>query len=183
MKKIVMSVAFATLFGLLANAQRNQDGVYLSQSDFENNKLSYATNSGSKVRFNEFLDKPFITVNKSGKKEKLFKDEIFAYQHNGNVTRTWNFAPYIFLEKGVIWIYSREEYVSKGKGIRREKKYYYSVSGKDEILPLVGSSDRPGTRRMNRGGVRKGRKSRRKELSSPGARMTGRASRDRKSVV
>ncbi len=44
MKKTLMSVAFSGLFGLFANAQHNQDGVYVSQNSFENNKLSYASN-------------------------------------------------------------------------------------------------------------------------------------------
>ena len=43
----------------------------------------------------------------------------------------------IFLEKGVIWIYYKEQTVQLGKGVKRERKYYYSVSGKDKIMPLT----------------------------------------------
>lgn len=140
MKKTLISVALAGLFGLFVNAQRNQEGVYLNQSDFEKNRLSYVSNPGTekiKIHFNEFLDKPFITVNQNGEKSTFFKDEIFAYRHNGNVVRTWNIISYNFLERGDIWIYSKDENVSLGKGIKRERKYYYSVTGKGEILALT----------------------------------------------
>lgn len=75
-----MSFAFAAFFGMLANAQQNQSGVYLSQNDFENNKLSYASNTASgtnKIRFNEFFDKPFITVRHDGKKGATIQGRIF----------------------------------------------------------------------------------------------------------
>ncbi|MGZ8558340.1 MAG: hypothetical protein ACXWWC_08410 [Chitinophagaceae bacterium] len=140
MKKTIMSFAFAAFFGMLANAQQDQSGVYLSQDDFENNKLTYGDNGESetnKIRFNEFFDKPFITVNQNGKKEQLFKDDIFAYKNKGKIVRTWNFTSYNFLEKGTIWIYYKDFNVSRGKGIRRERKYFYSTSGSSEIIPLT----------------------------------------------
>ena len=140
MKKILMSFAFAAFFGMFANAQNNSSGVYLSQDDFENNKLSYASNTApetNKIRFNEFFDKPFITVNQEGKKEQIFKDEVFAYKNKGNIVRTSNFTSYNFAGKGVIWIYYKDLNVSKGKGIRRERKYFYSTSGNSEIIPLT----------------------------------------------
>ena len=140
MKKTFISLAFVAFFGMLANAQQNQSGVYLSQSDFENNKLSYASNAASgtnKIRFNEFFDRPFITVNHNGKKEQLFKDDIFAYKNKDNVVRTWNFTSYNFAEKGAIWIYFKDINVSKGKGVKKERKYFYSTSGNGEIIPLT----------------------------------------------
>ena len=140
MKKTFMSLSFATFFGMLANAQQNQSGVYLSQSDFENNKLSFASNAASeanKIRFNEFFEKPFITVNHNGNKEQLFKDDIFAYKNKDNIVRTWNFISYNFSEKGAIWVYYKDLSVSSGKGIQRERKYFYSTSGIGEIIPLT----------------------------------------------
>jgi hypothetical protein len=140
MKKIFISLSFAAFFGMLANAQNNLSGVYLSQGDFENNKLTYASNAASgtnKIRFNEFFEKPFITVNHNGKKEQLFKDDIFAYKNKGNIVRTWNFTTYNFVEKGPIWIYYKDFNVSQGKGVRKEKKYFYSNSGSSEIIPMT----------------------------------------------
>lgn len=137
MKKIFMSLALVAFFGMLANAQQNKSGVYLSQNDFENNRLTYASNAVNKIRFNEFFEKPFITVNHKGKKEQLFKDDIFAYKNKGNIVRTWNFTTYNFVEKGPVWIYYKDVNVSQGKGIRKERKYFYSTSGSGEIIPLT----------------------------------------------
>ncbi len=140
MKKFFMPLAFAAFFGMFANAQNSSGGVYLSQDDFENNKLSYASNGKSetnKIHFNEFFDKPFINVNHNGEKTKLFKDDIFAYKNKSNIVRTWNFTSYNFAEKGTIWIYFKDLNVSKGKGNKRERKYFYSTSGAGEIIPLT----------------------------------------------
>ncbi|OQP60208.1 hypothetical protein A3860_34595 [Niastella vici] len=140
MKKIFVAIVFVAFSGTYANAQRVQSGIYLTERDFENNMLSYAGNTRAeinKIHFNEFFEKPFITVKHNGEKKQLFKDDIFAYQNKGTIVRTWNFVPYTFIERGVIWIYSKDQNVSQGKGIRREKKYFYSVSGKDEIIPLT----------------------------------------------
>jgi len=52
------------------------------------------------------------------------------------VVRTWNFIPYNFVERGPVWIYNKEVYV-EGKGIRKERKYFFSTYGKGEILPLT----------------------------------------------
>lgn len=140
MKKFFISLVFAGLLTASANAQSKTSGVYLSLADFENNKLSYASNAiaeTNKIRFNEFIEKPFITVNHNGEKEILFKDDIFAYQNKGKIVRTSNFTPYTYVEKGPLWVYFKDMNISQSKGIKRERKYYYSVSGQSEIMPLT----------------------------------------------
>ncbi|MBN8718666.1 MAG: hypothetical protein J0H85_04420 [Sediminibacterium magnilacihabitans] len=140
MKKILMSLAIAGLFGATANAQNNVSGVYLNLADFENGKLSYASNSpsgSSKIQFNEFFEKPFITVKHDGEKTQLFKDEIFAYQNKGTVVRTSNFTNYTFVEKGPVWVFYKDITIVNGKERRRERKYFYSTSGDGAILPLT----------------------------------------------
>jgi hypothetical protein len=125
------------VFVIVVNAQ---SGVYLTFDDFENNRLAYATDAladKNKIRFNEFIAKPFIIVKHNGEKVHVFKDEIYAYKNKGNIVRTWNFTPYHFLEKGPIWLYYRDVYTSQPKGIQRVRKYFYSTHGKGEIMPLT----------------------------------------------
>lgn len=139
MKQILISLA-VVVTAMMANAQSEGNGVYLTQTDFENKKLSYSTNDRSavnKIRFNEILGKPYLTIRHNGEKIILFKDDIFAYKKKGNIVRTSEFVSYNFLEKGVIWIYFKDMNVAQGKGMKREKKYYYSVSGKGRIIPLT----------------------------------------------
>ena len=140
MKRIFMSLVTAGLLQAAANAQINASGVYLSQSDFENNKLTYASNATSetnKIHFNEFFEKPFITVKHNGQSEQIFKDDIFAYKNKDNIVRTWNFVSYNFVEKGSIWVYYKDLNISQGKERRRERKYFYSTSGNGEIISLT----------------------------------------------
>jgi hypothetical protein len=140
MKKNIIAIGLAIFSGVFAYAQSNISGVFLTQMDFENNKLSYTTNdpnAENKFRFHELFGRPFITIKHNGEKIQLFKDDIFAYQKKGRIVRTCNFVSYNFVEKGMIWIYLRDMNVPLGKGIKRERKYYYSVSGKEKIIPLT----------------------------------------------
>lgn len=140
MTKILISILFSCSCITGATAQKRASGIYLTQSDFEHRRLSYSTNrddENNKIRFHEFFQKPYITVKHNGEKTVVFKDDIFAYQKNGKVYKSRDFVSYNFLEKGVIWIYYKEQTVQLGKGVKRERKYYYSVSGKDKIMPLT----------------------------------------------
>lgn len=140
MTKILISILFSCSCITGATAQKRASGIYLTQSDFEHRRLSYSTNrddESNKIRFHEFFQKPYITVKHNGEKTVVFKDDIFAYQKNGKVYKSRDFVSYNFLEKGVIWIYYKEQTVQLGKGVKRERKYYYSVSGKDKIMPLT----------------------------------------------
>jgi len=130
MRRIFMALSFIVP-ALMGNAQ---SGVYLTYDDFENNRLTYEDN---KIRFNEFIAKPYIMVKHKGEKVHVFKDEIYAYKNKRNIVRTWNFTPYYFLEKGPVWIYYRDEYTSQPKGTQRVRKYFYSTYGKGEIIPLT----------------------------------------------
>src|SRR5687767_653513 len=115
MRTIFMAMSLVIVTVMAVNAQ---SGVYLSLNDFENNRLSYATNAESaenKIRFNEFLHKPYIIVKHNGEKIHIFKDEIYAYKNKNNIVRTWNFTPYYFLEKGHVWIYYKDIYASQPK--------------------------------------------------------------------
>ena len=140
MKKYLIVLACAMAWNVFGYSQEQASGIYLTQLDFENRKLSYSTADESetnKIRFNEFIEKPFINIKHNGEKIILFKDDIYAYQTKGKIVRTHNFESYNFLESGVIWIYYKDLTIPLGKGIKRERKYFYSVSGKDKVLPLT----------------------------------------------
>lgn len=140
MKRILIVVSSTLLFIISGMTQTYTSGLYLTQLDFETGRLSYSTKSATemnKIRFNEFLDKPFITIKQDGKKIIFFKDDIFAYKNKRNIVRTRHLVSHNFIERGVIWIYYKDLTVQLGKGVRRERKYFYSVSSKDEIIPLT----------------------------------------------
>lgn len=136
MKKIFSIVAVIAITAVAATAQNNYKAVYLSYNQFVVDKPEFVENEDVKIKLNELFDRPFITVNRNGQKSKLFKDEVFAYKSSkGDVIRLWNIVPYHLLEEGTIWIYYRD-ILASGKGIQKEKKYYYSAGGNDKIIPL-----------------------------------------------
>jgi hypothetical protein len=141
--KSVIAIAFGVIIGLSASAQKRESGIYLTQFDFENQKLTYSTASlteSNRIQFNELLGKPFINIKNDGKKIILFKDDVFAYKNKNQIVRTHHFVSYNFAENGVIWIYFKDLNISLGKGIKKERKYFYSVGGKGEIIPLTVSN-------------------------------------------
>lgn len=67
------------------NAQNS--GVYISADDFKNGTLTYGIDCAKekhKIKLNEFLNKPYITVIHDGKSHKLQKNEIFGYRDCGD---------------------------------------------------------------------------------------------------
>ena len=140
MKKYLIVFLCAIAYSAFGYSQQQASGIYLTQVDFEKRRLSYSTadeNETNKIRFNEFIEKPFINIKHNGEKIVLFKDDIYAYQKKGKIVRSHNFESYNFLESGVIWIYYKDLTIPLGKGIKRERKYFYSVSGKDKVMPLT----------------------------------------------
>jgi hypothetical protein len=140
MKKNLIALTCIMAWGIFGYSQERTSGIYLTQEDFENRKLSYSNtddNQDNKIRFNEFIEKPFINIRHKGEKIIVFKDDIYAYQKKGNIVRTHNFKTYNFIERGIIWIYYKDVTIPLGKGIKRERQYFYSVSGRDNIMPLT----------------------------------------------
>lgn len=138
MKKIFFSIAVTAIAVVAANAQNNLGGIYLNYNQLENNKPAYINDRNTKIRLNEFLGDYHITVIENGEKQKLLKSDVYAYQApKGVVMLCWNDGQYLLPEKGIIWIYSRDMTIFPGKETRREKRHFYSVSGRDEILRLT----------------------------------------------
>jgi len=135
----MLFAAIVLLVSATGFAQDRDKGIYLTEKDFEQSKLSYSGSEGIgrfRIKFNEFFRKPYITVSGNGEKKYIFKDEIFAYRNKKEVVRVWEEEPYVFVEKGPIWIYYRDFNFTKGKGYNSERRYFYSVSGTAGIYPL-----------------------------------------------
>ncbi len=98
MRTIFMALSFMVTGMQTLHAQK---AVFIKHShDFENKLgLTYATNDGSdenKIRFNEFIAKPYLIVKHNGEKIHVFKDEIHAYKNKGNIARTGTLHSIIF---------------------------------------------------------------------------------------
>lgn len=139
--KLNIAVAFAfILSGLTVSAQKS--GVYKSYADYANGKLEVSIDCGTekgKIKSNDFFCKDYLTVIKEGKKYDLKKEEIYAYQLcDGKFFRFLNKTHIPLEEKGIIWIYSKDNFetVSPKVGTKRVKQYYFSRGGDGEIKYL-----------------------------------------------
>ena len=114
-----------------------QNGIYLTASDFINNKLSYEKDD--KIRLNNSAwEMPYITVFENGNKLKIRKNEIFGYSdRNNNVYRFYKNAAYQIAEAGNIIIYMQVEKIAQSKGFMVKKNYYFSTAAGSEIIALT----------------------------------------------
>lgn len=151
MRNILFSLA--SLLVAIAAIAQEQKGVYLTEADFLQNKLSFTksqTEGKYKIIFNEYFQKPYITIKQDRKKTYLFKDEIFGYRNNKQVIRVWDQVPYTLVQRGPVWIYYRDLNFTNGKGYNTERKYFYSLNGSSSIMPLSRESVR---RALNNGQI------------------------------
>jgi hypothetical protein len=122
-------------------AQNKQSGVYLTYSDYNNNKLTYSINCKTEkhiIRLNEFLNQSFITVKHKEQKIKLQKDSIYGILNcDEPLVRFQNKEHFYLAEKEAIWIFYKEENVPEGKGFKVQKHYYFSKTGDGVLSELT----------------------------------------------
>lgn len=80
MKNQLIKIFVLMLFALHTIAQ-DKSGVYITYSDYVNQKLSYEIDCKTEkhvIKLHDFLNQSFITVNHKGEKIKLQKDSIYG---------------------------------------------------------------------------------------------------------
>ncbi|HKR05356.1 MAG TPA: hypothetical protein VJY62_12045 [Bacteroidia bacterium] len=135
-----MKTILFILLSLNVMAQNENSGVYLTFNDYVNNKLSYEINCKTekhKIRMNEFLNKSYITVIHNGLKHQLDKDSIYGFiSCDEPLIRFQNKDHYYLTEKGLVWIFYRNESKTNGKIITVVKKYYFAAKGDGKMQDL-----------------------------------------------
>ena len=140
MKALIFALFAFISFNLFS--QEIHSGVFVSPQDYKENKLSYGNpcGKGNKIKFNEFLDKPYITIKHQGAEVKLKKDSVFAIKDcNGVVHRFYKHhdSDYIIEESKSITIYGKEFSVSTSKGFKIEIEYFFSATLDGDMYPLT----------------------------------------------
>jgi hypothetical protein len=121
--------------------QTSKSGVYLTYSDFKNNKLTYEVDCKKEtnaIKLHEFLNKSFITVKYKGNKIDLQKDSIYGIQNcDEPLIRFQNKEHFVLAEKGPLWIFYKEVNVAQSKGTKFEKEYFFSSTGGGKLIELT----------------------------------------------
>ena len=121
---------------------RQSSGIYLSSTDYEQGKLTLPADcqqEKSKVRMNDFLDKPYLTVIHQGKKYTFTKDSIFGFRScEGHDFRLFHRRLFEIEELKSIIIYRQLAIESGGgaKGVKQVARFYFSTSVNSVIMPL-----------------------------------------------
>jgi hypothetical protein len=135
----------AVIFINMAFAQKEnlqKAGLYLTSSDFVNQKLTYAIdciNSEDKIKINELFGASHGYIVYRGEKHSFDRNQIFGYRScNHKNYRFFKNEIYQILDTLDFYIYYqyKMEEVTKGKGLVKTDEYFFSRNGKDEIKPL-----------------------------------------------
>lgn len=141
MKSKNLLLLVALVAPAFASAQSISSGIFRTASDYGADKLECRINCDSerhKIKLNDFLNKPFITVVHGGKRYTLNKREIFGFRDcSGATYRFFNGSSYLIAESRKLFIYTADENVSSGKGFRTVHKYYFSIGAAGDIRPLT----------------------------------------------
>ncbi|GAA3982544.1 hypothetical protein [Mucilaginibacter dorajii] len=122
---------------LQAQSTNKTTGIYITEQDFKTGKLSYTLGAGDKLLLNEFLNGKNITIISQGQKTKLAKSQMFGYCQNGQSYRFYRGEAYCVLDTAGFILYSCEQLIPQGKGLKPVEKYFYSVNITAPVLSLT----------------------------------------------
>jgi len=140
MKTIKLSIFAVLMAAFVCHASANNTiGLYLSQQDYRDHKLSYVTDgtNGTTVRLHSFFGSYQVVVIQNGKKEYFSKDKIFGYRMDGQDYRYFNHCAYRIVDTTGFYLYAYYKLEQQGKGPKQVEKYYFSPKASDDIRLLT----------------------------------------------
>ena len=135
--------AWALTIGISATTQitAKTSGVYQTAADFENHRLSFEGDCGSKthkLELHDVLNKTYIDVTHGSEKHRFAKSAVFGFRAcDGNDYRFAANLEYLILEAKDIYVYAREIPTSQGKGFQITRLWFFSVGSAGSVLPLT----------------------------------------------
>jgi hypothetical protein len=137
--KVLAALVVMLTPGVVLKAQnvKAASGVYLTENDYKNNKLSYVINSPGKLQLNDFLGGKNIKLTYQGKKVKLSKSGIFGVSINNQAFRFYHNDTYKILDTAGFMLYSRQTLTQGTKGYIPAEHYFYSRDIGQPVLDLT----------------------------------------------
>jgi hypothetical protein len=124
----------------VANAASRTSGVYLTAADYQSERISFPGECKSKehrLELHDILNKPYIDVTHDAEKKRYSKDELFGFRAcDGRDYRFSAKLEYKIVEAKALYVYSRDEQETYGKGSRTIVRYYFSAGSNGPILPF-----------------------------------------------
>lgn len=140
--KLTMSIVIILAAGFIqqSHAQNQSKGLYLTENDYLNGKLSYRTDAGNpnnSISIHEFLGQKKVTVISNGKKQSIAKSELFGYRDHESDYRFYDNKAYRIIDTTGFYIYSFDKLIQQGKGPKPTRVYYFSKKTDTGLLPLT----------------------------------------------
>ena len=142
---ILILALFGTSFFILNSRVEAQtaktSGVYLSAQDYQNHRLSFVGQCGSKdhgLELHDVLHKSYIHVKHDSKKKRFEKKDLFGFQAcDGRDFRFVSNLEYQIMEANELYIYMHESWISHGRTSQTVQDYYFSVGASGPIQALT----------------------------------------------
>lgn len=141
---MVVFTALMSVPGAFAKAQTPRtSGVYLTAADYENGRLAFEGDCGSKtykLNLHDFRNEPYIDVKSGSEKHRYAKSDIFGVRAcDGHDYRFASNLCYQVLEPKDIYIYAHDVWVPQNMGRvnRAVRGYYFSVGYNGQIQALT----------------------------------------------
>jgi len=138
---LVVLAAFMFSPATSALATPETSGVYLTAADYQEGRLAFEGDCGSKTHklaLHDVLNKSYVDVTHESEKRRYAKSDLFGFRAcDGRDYRFGSNFQYQILESRELYIYARGIPVNYGKGYRTIQEYYFSVGPEGQILALT----------------------------------------------
>ena len=139
-KAWLLFLFFISFFAFTAKAQNLYPGVYLSEKNFRNNKISFAPVKGEryKLRLNELLNLPTMKIKIGDSVFFLHKDSIYGYRDKESIIhRFYHQTDYTMLNPGEEILLYKTITFGGYKNTQQVVNYFFSISDSSPILSLT----------------------------------------------
>jgi hypothetical protein len=130
---------FFTFFANIMYAQDSFSGIYISESDFIQHKISFQSSEKTsyKLKLHAFFYKPYLEIKANDSVFKFNKSDIFAYVDKEKICyRFYNAQIYTILNPTEKILLYKNSVPDGTKGLHTIVSYSFSKSPSAEILPL-----------------------------------------------
>ena len=138
---VAITVLLFSSVGTAQAAPPKTSGVYLTAADYKNGRLSFEGDCGSqehKLELHDVLHKSYIHVTHETEKRRFAKIDLFGFRAcDGRDYRFASNLEHEILEARELYIYSRDVYVSHGRGRHTVRGYFFSAGAEGPVLALT----------------------------------------------
>src|SRR6516164_1392873 len=124
-----------------ALATPETSGVYLTAAEYQEGRLAFEGDCGSKTHklaLHDVLNKSYVDVTHESEKRRYAKSDLFGFRAcDGRDYRFGSNLEYRILEARELYIYSRDITVNEGRTSRTVLEFYFSVGANGQIKALT----------------------------------------------